>query len=255
MTIDQLMARFIGFIDSKRFNSARTLLEDSLPMMTGTKNVMLANYQLGALYWSQIGDGEEARNCYQRAADIEEDSFFDLRANAFENMMILSKSYDEYMDWAGRLRGKKPKADVLVGQYPHVVKARDAGHPYYEVLMSFAMTYYNRNDTRLDLGMYGCAASIYQILLQNRRAMRIPKDDLRTVFFEYIALMWRIVSDAIIFAQKRRMSLDPNDYMFMIEKAFAYRDQYAAVDELDGSMMDMINSLQEYKNMLEEYPA
>ena len=252
MTMEQLMTKFEELADLKKFNSARSLLEDSLRLITGTKNAMLVNYQLGTLYWSFLGDGEEARRCYETVIDIKENDFFDLKTNAFENMMILSKSYEEYMNWAEKLKEKKPDADVIKGQYPHVLIARDAGHKWYIVLMSFAETYYNRNDTRLDAGMYGCAASIYQILLDNRKILRIPKDDLRIIFFEYIALMWRIISDAILLAQNKGMNIDPDDYMFMIEKAFAYRDQYIEIDELDEHMNNIINSIQEYKNMLDE---
>jgi tetratricopeptide (TPR) repeat protein len=255
MTAEEIMIRFENYADLRRLNSARKTLEDAMKNVSERKLELQFNYNLGSLYWSNIGDGVKARHYYKAAAESNEDNFSDLKSNATENMMILSTSYEEYFVWADKLKEFKPTADILIGQYPDIKRQQDAGTPWYEASYSIASSFYNRNDTKADRGMYGCAASIYQILLTNRKEMRITKDYLESIFFEYIALMYKVVSQAVAVVVNKGIKADPEDYMFMIDQVRGYVDQYSEVITFNDDMNIFIKAFKEWRDKYDEIEA
>ena len=82
--------------------------------------IMVA-YNLGAIYWAQIGNGEKAREYYKMVVSEAEkygiakvDKIFpSMVANVFENMMHLSLSYEEFFYWEYKMRELQPFDNVL----------------------------------------------------------------------------------------------------------------------------------------------
>lgn len=260
MTAKEIASRFESYIEVKKFNSARKVIEDNLGAISDKAAELYLKYNLGILYWSQIGDGMKARHYLKDVAQADENEWSamknecaQLKNNAMENMMILSTSYDEYFFWAQKLKEVNPAAGILIGQYPHIEKLRDTGNPWYEASSAvIALSYYNRTDPKADKGMYGCAASIYQIFLSNRKEMRIQKDYLETFFFEYLALMYKVVSQALQLAESKGMEPDPEDYLFIVDQVFGYVEQYSEIITFNDAMNNFIESFKVWKHQLNE---
>jgi tetratricopeptide (TPR) repeat protein len=264
---DEFMKTAENYSDLKLTGTVIRMYEAALKGTHDPALILYCTYNLGVVHLSLAGNGEEAIRYFKDTLFICE---YDARVmympysrpfkeNACENLMILSLSYEEYIENAEKLRGIKPDADILKGQYPAVMKMRDSGHPWSYAMMVFAQTYYNRNDPRLDSGMYGNALSLYQLILANRRVLRVSKDDMATVMFEYCALMLRHVSDSIKIVEKSRMRIEPNDYLFMMEKACGYYDEYITANQPNEDLKNAFNGLRKFTDdlraMKEEGPG
>jgi hypothetical protein len=242
--------------DRKQFRSAMQLLEQQ-PLKFADTNpgyAVLCAYNLGAMQWADVGDGVAARDSFQIAVNIirsgrlpmTDDTVQTLLANSCENLMLMSLSYEEYGEWCRQLQALQPKNNILLGQVPFVKKAQEEGTPWYEMLQSIAMTYYNRNDPKNDPGRYGCGASTWRILLANRKMLRVKREDWGTAVYEHGALTMRMVSDAIIAMEKDPVNYKPDECLFIIDKAIEFADEYLVTDANDERITKLLSNFSEF---------
>lgn len=176
LAFEEFERRLDQAYDSGKIFHAHALIEQELRSATGTDRAS-AEYNLGVSWRSRLGNGVEARRLFNEVANISTDALAPLevlRANARENSMLLALSYDEYDVWADMLREIRPSAEILKGQYPLVVAARQKARPWLEVLQSFAGSYYKDGDPH-DPKCWAEAAATYQLMLANRELLRLDR--------------------------------------------------------------------------------
>jgi hypothetical protein len=118
-------------------------------------------------------------------------------------MMQLSLSYKEYEQWAAEVRTLAPESDVLRRQLPFVLRAKELGKPWAEILKSFAA---NHISDKLKVGNYSEAASTYQIMLANRKELDLNTDDWKFTVLQLGTLRMELVERH----RKQARALDPN---------------------------------------------
>ncbi|MFI5453969.1 MAG: hypothetical protein ACHRXM_00805 [Isosphaerales bacterium] len=251
--------------DRKRLQSALQVLQQAQKQARRPSELVLSAYQLGALHWSELGNGVEARRLFQATveeanrvalearpapvleleANASENLMLLALANACENLMLLALSYDDYESWAERLRALQPDNDILRGQVPWVRDKRERGHPWSDVMLSVASSYYTRGDPARDPGRYGSAKSVYHLALVNRKALRLPRADWKRAAGEYSILAMRIAADCARTLERNAGPSGPDtrEFTFVMEEAIPLVAEYVTEYPQDGEVKEGLDRL------------
>ena len=216
-----------------RFRTARLLHEEALRDFP--EHSLFTAFNLGSLLQMYVGDGEAAREAYRRALDgralaagLARTEWLDeIEANVCENMMLVSLSFDEFETWAGRLAKLQPSNAALHDWRPALRELKEKGFPWWRGMQEMAGACYDA-DSANDLGRYGCAASIYQLLLRHRRELRLPKDEYQLVAIGYGAVVVTAWSRYGAAMESTTGGVDPAEINFIVEAALQLVEECAA---------------------------
>jgi len=259
----------VALVDKGAGLSYRKHLKSALEILRGAHGRArqpweraLCAYQLGALHWGDLGNGVEARRLFQETVEVANRIPSDahavhvreLEANACENLMLLSLSYDEYESWAKRLRALQPDNDILRGHLPTIRDQRERGHSWSDVMLMIATSYYNRHDPARDVGRYGAAKSIYHLILANRIVLRLPRTDWKVAATEYAKLVMRISADCARALERHAEPSvrDPVEFTFIIEEAIALVADYVSENPGDNDVKEDLDRLQQGLKLFRE---
>ena len=222
---------------------------------------VFAAYNIGAVFWSYIGNGEKAREFYQLAVKEAEKTgiikvdkvFLSMIANACENLMHLSLSYEEYFEWTDKLRKLQPTDDVLRGMVPQIREAQERGIPWSHTLESIAQQSYNRNDPSLDRGEYARAASTYHLILINLKVLRLPREAWSRIIYEYGTLVLRVASDARIKMESSHQSQDTKESTVLVQDAKLLVEEYFSTNPSDDNVQFLLDKMNGYIEDLDRF--
>lgn len=176
--------RCAELLEARRVSSAHALLTGLVAM--GKHPVL--TYQLGAIYFRYLGDGERARQLFQRTMVAPPSSSADAdawaRAAAAESMMLLSLSYAEYDQWAQELERLQPQNPILSGHRQQVRAARQSGRPWSMVLRSNALVHHNPRDPAGPRRSSEAAAT-WQLLVNHRKELRVDRTEFHRAAIQY----------------------------------------------------------------------
>ena len=147
------------------------------------EHAMLVSFQLGVVHQQCVGDGERARGAYE--AVLEADNTVErlapqaavdrVKANALENLMLLSLSYEEYEANAARLEALEPNAPIVLSQRRQVHELYEKGQSWSDVMLWIAGGYGVGADSEERAGP-GFGASLYHLMLRHRRELRLSRE-------------------------------------------------------------------------------
>jgi hypothetical protein len=252
MKMSDAIGGAMELVANKRFRSAIDIMERIRADTQQQGWKVIAGFQLGVIYWSEVGDGERARACFQDVANAyRADATLAGQkltarcyANACENMMVLALSYEEYEQWATALEKVQPQNHILLHQRLEVAGARQRGVSWSEVMESTAPTYYSRNPQRPDAGKYGCAASLWQLVLRHRRDVELAFDDWATAVGEHVALTMRVATQGAMEMEKRSgRPADPREVLFIMGPSLVFVDEYLAANPGDPTVQGLRTQL------------
>jgi hypothetical protein len=255
MTMAAALEAVGKLVDQKRFRSAREMLERLHKGTQQPQSKVVTAYQRGTLAWANIGDGVTARNHFQFVADqcgkdpqlVNHALSRTLWANSCENLMLLSLSYEEYENWASQLTSLQPQNPILHDHRPKFRDLVERGHPWVDALQTMAAIYYNRNDPKADRGQYSCAASTWQVILANRQALRLTRDDWGVAVYEHAALTMRIAGQAgLTMEQMTRQPAVPREYLFIAEAAVPFVEEFLTANPDDATIRELRERLREF---------
>jgi hypothetical protein len=182
--VNAILRQSEGLMDARRLHSALSLLTVGAARWGG---LSLLSYNLGALHYCFLGDGDHARELFQvaLAAPMTPDpSEARTRAAAAENLMLLSLSYDEYERWAEELKRLQPQNPILSGHRPTVLQAQESGHAWWVVLGGNALMHHNPRDPRA-VRRSSEAAATWQLLVTHRKELRVDPVEARRAVICY----------------------------------------------------------------------
>jgi hypothetical protein len=230
--------------DQKRLRSALDVLGRALASAPNPRLRALAAYQLGALHWGEVGNGVEAHRLFEKTVaeagqcdgTSRDEMVRTLEANACENLMLLSLSYEEYDRWAERLRGLQSDNPILVGHVAMIRQHQVKCDPWSDVLMQAPHVYYRRHDPAHDPRQYGAARSIFHVLLANRAALRLNRNDWGVAVSEYAKLSMKICTEAIRTLGRHIGidAVDTSEVLFVQEEALPLVEEYVAANPGDS---------------------
>lgn len=131
-------------------------------------------------------------------------------------------SYEEYFQSMERIKGIRPHTDLQRGQVELIKSMQEEGQSWSTNMLLLATRYAGTNDNMGQSNtMYGSAASLYGLMLLNRRKLRLSRTDLKLVMTNYSASIGNITAEADNYFRNAQGILKPNDYLFMYKKAIA----------------------------------
>lgn len=230
--------------DHGRFMPAIEALQNVRNMQAPPELKAFASYNIGVIYFQMLGHGEAARTEFLQAIERFEQHGYGrnlqvnvIHANALENAMLCSLSFDEFENLAARLESLTPGVPIIVELVPEIKKRRAEGQPWRNQLFGFAYSCYNRNDPALDIGRYGQAKATYSLLLANRGMLRLSREDWRLAVFEATVLSMRMVSDCIKLRGGDSDAHSPEEFLPMITDVLPVLDNYLASNSGDEDLV------------------
>lgn len=230
-------------MEQKRLGSARELFDQVMKAYQAWQDQAYISYRYGVLYWGEIGDGEEARRLFQVTVEmcdqcnsLSDEELNELEANACENLMLLSLSYDEYEAWAHRLEHLQPQNPILSWQRPQILKGRDKGYPWSQVMLEFSTTYWHPT---LGSGKLASAACILQLLLKHRNTQRLGRKEWGMAINKYIA-----VNTLIVKACGMKLDHEVDEFIFIAYDALPLIEEYTRVHPADKEVNELYKELQ-----------
>jgi hypothetical protein len=242
--------------NAKRMQSAKMKYEELLDMDLDVEARALAIYNTGVFYLNNLGNGIQARQLFKDVVNFyEENPHLKVNSNvgkylawAYENLMLLSLSYDEYDDWAEHLRAVSPEEDILKGQVPIIREKQEAGMPWSDMMIMISSGYYDRNDPAQDPGKYGFGAGTLQLLLENRKRLRLSGEDWATALYEYGALMIKLNMESTR-AMEVQGFIYPQECRFYLENGRDRLDEFLASNQPNDAIQKLSKSLVEMLEM------
>lgn len=242
--------------EQRRYKSAKELYQQALDRFP--EHTLNTAFNYGVLNQMFIGNGEEARQLYETAVKEryrtdqitphkDQREFLDqIEANACENMMLISLSYEEYDDWSNRLEKLQPEAAILTGQKPKIHELRDHGYPWSHVMQVIAQSSYHSDPhTKKASGRPANAASIYKLLLKNRRTLRLPRKEYRLVIIGYASLISMIWAECGYEMEKARGQLYPDEFNSIVTDALPEVEEYVKANPTDSKGQEVLKLIKD----------
>lgn len=211
------------------------------------------HYNLGCILDRYVGDGLAARRHYMAAlgvpcgtSSVPQKSVDATTACCCENMMLLSLSYDEYDQWANRLQRIQPQEPILSGQWPGVRKSKDEGYPWWEVLDGFTSAYCNFREPARDQGLYGKAASVHSLIIDNHVELRLTLNDYYTIGGVYSAEVLKVCAQHGMAADQHSIDLPAEELAVVLKKAVPRLEEYMRVFPEEKRVVECVSRLRKH---------
>lgn len=206
-------------------------------------------YELGALHWRHIGNGEEARRCFQitveeceRLGNVAEIKI--IQRNACENLILLSLSYDEYGTWVEKAEILHEDKMKLKQHKEEVYGMRDRGLPWLELLHA-------QTDAFFQQQLYASVAAICHLILMNRAKLRLSRDHWKGVALSYAEMILEIFRRCVFAMRNAGVKIDPDEWRFMAKDAIPLVSEYADQNPADAKAQELLEDL---KSLLKDLP-
>ncbi len=239
-------------LTERRVATARSLWEKALSQHP--EHGCFLHYNLGALHFWATGDGVSARHHFLQSLEARprgltgppKNVFDNLEANACENMMLLSLSYEEYDRWAGRLRKLEPDNEILKVQLPHISGIRDRGASWGEAMAWIASTYMSgKGQGPGGGGRFGNMAATYHLLVENRRQLRLSRQQYRSAVLGLSAACMALVAEGDQIMRRTCGQSDPREFAFPFETVLPVAEEFLAANPSDDKAREVVDHLRE----------
>src|SRR5574338_898736 len=231
MNIAELVERSLSLVEAGNFQSGLSGFEQAL--QAGSPFQCYVHYNLAVTHQMVLGNGEPARQHLLYAIDrlgagkghLPLPVLTQIHSNTCENMLFSSLSFDEFEEWARRLAQLQPDSDAVRTQLPRIRDMQAQGLPSADVMLQTALAYAGGDPSR-PVGRYGNAASIYDLLLRNRRQVGLLREDYRTALIRFAALKSMIFSNCGLKLEKSHGRADPADFRLVLDGIHELLDGY-----------------------------
>lgn len=250
MNFDQLTEAAETAETEGRVQTARRFYEEGITRLP--EHTLFLGYNLGALLQMKMGDGADARAAYERALAGRAQSarllrpagLAELEAAVCENLMLLSLSFEEYELWASRLEKLQPENPILIVQRPRNRELRERGHAWWAVMLVTAKGGYDADPAK-DPGRYAASASILQLLLLNRRQLRVPREQHRFAVISYATLCVQAWSKCGVAMVEAGREADLRECAVVLERALPLVEESATANPGDTEMQTILDNMRE----------
>ena len=216
---------------------------------------LLLAYNFATLYWTHIGDGgkalakfEETWNLFetQRFAVQQQEAAKKIASDCAENALLLCSDVKTFQNWCDRLRLLAPNARILAEIGQQFPRDYENGCSWWECMTKLTDGMYNRSNPSRDQKRYGNGAAIWQLMLENRKNLRLPAEIWQIGAEELGILSLRIVAEN---ARRLGQRYNPSEGILPVQAALPYVEEY--VSACPGNEVETV-VLRDMRNMLQE---
>lgn len=235
--------------------SALTQWERSLQLAANADQRAFAAYQMGAFFWGELGDGVSARASFERTVVEWKKAVaanggplrrpISLLANAAENLMLLSLSYEEYERWAEELRREAPGEPILHEHVPSTREAVERGESWSQIMLAGGMGYIRPGE--VGGGVHpSSGACIFHLLIENRKALRLSRQGWHTAVLGYVAAMTEVLDRADGMILKSTGQRQPGEMKVAYKKLLPFLSEYCAENPDDEPVLKTKEELERF---------
>lgn len=207
----------------------------------------LNSYQLGSLLWGDAGEGERSSDLFRHTiglstkGPVADAGSRRLVANASENLLALSLSYDEYEHWASMLKVMQPNNVVLGIHVPRIQLLRDRGAPWALTMEGQARLF----GAGLGAGpsQFSIAAAILQRMLTHKHELGLSRQQWRRALDGYCLMISQVAGHCDLDMRRASEHYDPTEFSFILRDAIPLAQEYAdtfPADPHGRRMLDML---------------
>lgn len=222
-------------------------------------HTIYSGYNLANIYQAHLGEGKIAKDYYQKVIkwnnshpdylkqDAKDRKDLDsIIAATYENISLLSDSYNEIYDWAKKLWLINPEEKNLRQNIEIIKEKENKGKPWKETYFETAGIFYNV-DPKKDRGLYGFAASIYKRLLLNRNLFRLDRLEYEFSAIGYGGLMQLIIDKTFKTQRQTAGNLNFDEIEFVIKDAVSILSEYLNSNPNDERVKKAVELLKKQK--------
>ncbi|MBP7828694.1 MAG: hypothetical protein KA248_02115 [Kiritimatiellae bacterium] len=254
--LDRINQEAIRAAERGLLQTALTRFQQALDSTTNALERALAAYQLGAFHWGETGEGSAAREFFQQTirewrqglsmwAGGRPPPKTTVVANAAENLMLMSLSFDEFDQWSEVLRSEAPDEPILSELAPVFQQKREEGVPWGEVILHYAFAYVR--SPGLGGGSHpSSGACIFRLLIENRKALRLSRQNWRIAILGYVEAMCSVLGRAEDLMRKAAGGYQPAELAFAHPFMVKCVEEYCAENPADKELAmahDMVKKM------------
>ncbi len=241
-------------IDAAKLRSAEAECKRAEKEITLPIYRLLLAYNFATLYWTHIGDGEKALAKFeetwnlfvtQRFAAQQQEAAKKIASDCAENALLLCPDVNAFHNWCDRLRLLAPNAPILSEIGQQFPCDYENGCSWWECMAKLTDGMYNRSNPSRDQKRYGNGAAIWQLMLGNRKKLRLPADIWQIGAKELGILSLRIVAEN---ARRLGSRYDPAEGILPVQAALPYVEEF--VSACPGNEVETV-VLRDMRNMLQ----
>ena len=229
-----------------RVRSAISIYNELLNGCSDVSAQGLLTWALGSLHWSDAGNGEESRRffkenvaLYEKHKELQKAEKAHLwAANSCENLMLLSLSYEEYDVWAEKLKSLQPKNDILQIQVPEVHESRDRAFPWVRVMQGIMAYPILQTGTPQSTGRVASGAAILQLILKNRKKLRVPLDVWQETVMNYTQAIVMTAEHCYTRINESGGVMDPDEFLFIVDDSIPLVEEYVRANPSNSEVQE-----------------
>jgi hypothetical protein len=218
------------------------------PIMT-----LMLTHNHTIFYWTHLGIGDKALELMEHEWQLWESLYFfathlpaarKMAAQTAENAMLLCPDVDSFIKWRERLRSVAPGTPIISEIGTSFVEEHDNGKPWWMCMAQIAGSMYDRSDPSRDKKRYGNGAATWQIMLANRKRLRLSAEAWQLAATEYGILSMRIV--AVNARRLEPQKYDPYQGALPVREALPYIEEYVKKhpgDEVETVVLPDMNKI------------
>lgn len=210
-------------------------------------------FELAQMYFSRLGLGERALACYEdvwrlwEAAEPNDNTYNKkFTGYACENAMLLSPDIDTFKLWRERLRKTDESAHILSEIGRTFPERYENGDPWWQMMLEIAHAMYDRVNTSNDQRRYGDGASVFRMILLNRRSLRLPNEAWKDAAQEYGILTLRLCAETARSIGAWFYGFDGYENAWHLREALPLVCEYSAANPGDIVETDIVHDLKEF---------
>jgi tetratricopeptide (TPR) repeat protein/ribosomal protein L37AE/L43A len=221
---------------ANHYKSAIEVSKDALARFP--EHTIIIAYNLGAIYQTELGYGDIAKDYYLKAINWHTNNPDHLKnakqarheldvvlAATYENLTLLSDSYEEINKLANKLWAINPNEINLKPNIKLIQEKQRRGKSWPETYYEVSSIFWNVDPSK-DRGLYGFGASIYRRLLVNRKKFRLSRQ-----LYEFCAVGYGGLMQLILFRILNKMKGESSGRVHFDEIAFIVDDSIALLSE------------------------
>lgn len=211
------------------------------------------------------GDGETARQANLEGLAIldENRDLLEIAPNAAPEVMkhiysdfceqfrAIAISLDEYDEYAHKAEIVRPMNATEIRGLQVTADYREKGVSWKEDMFIRVENYYPQQQMAQHTENAGQAASILSLILKNRRSLRLNRTDLNFSIQQYCNAVCDLVVNQCKACNAASQQIDPDNYLFVLEKARALIADCADDCEVDETTINLhLNVLDQMKQQI-----
>lgn len=220
------------------------------------------SFQLGCIHFGRTGDGEQAGRLFRQTVEHSLETSrrsrrgATLLANACENLMILSLSYEEWDHWANLLTQLQPDNYVLTVHVPRTRLQRDRGWPWAVTMDSHARLFAGGEHLH-EAGPHqlATACAILQRILAHRDELRLSRTQWRMAVDGYATLALQIAAHCDLEMRRATPHYDGKEFSFVLRDAVPVAEEYLDTCPADTRVRQSLDQLRRGVQLAENYGA